>query len=123
MNPLIYYSVTIGLYSLEVLLAILINNIAMVFGFIATFAGTGLSFFIPSLLVIIGFKKFADAKFMQENKIWVTIAWINFCAGVFFFILFLINNILGLVYAESAPPPGTPPACGANQYHGIPRPR
>ena len=64
MSPLIYYPVTVALYCVEVLLAILINNIGMVFGFIMTFAGTGLQFFIPSLFVIIGFKKFADYSFL-----------------------------------------------------------
>ena len=97
MNPLIYYPVTFALYAVEVMLAILINNIGMVFGFIGTFAGCGLSFFIPSLFVIIGFKKFADQKFMKENKVWVTVAWINFWAGVFFFLVFLLNNVLGLM--------------------------
>ena len=114
MNPMIYYLVTISLYAIEVLLAILINNIGMVFGFIATFAGTGLSYFLPSMFVIMGFKKFGEAKFLKENHVWVTVSWINFIAGVFFFFMFLANNVLGLVFAASTPPTDYPSPCGAN---------
>lgn len=59
MNPVIYNVTALVLYVIEVILGITISNIGMVFGFIGTFAGTGLSYFLPSLFVIIGFKKFA----------------------------------------------------------------
>ena len=98
MPSTIYYSVTFVLYAIEVYVATLGLPIGSIFGIIATFAGNGLSFFIPGLLVIIGFGKFADKKFMAENGKWLTIAKINFALGVFFFILFFANNILGFIY-------------------------
>ena len=59
MNPVIYNITALILYVIEVALGILLSNIGMIFGFIGTFAGTGLSYFLPSLFVIIGFNKFA----------------------------------------------------------------
>jgi hypothetical protein len=68
MNPMIYYLVTFILYAIEVLLALAAIKfkipISDIFGIIATFAGNGLSFFIPSLFVILGFKKFAEPKYL-----------------------------------------------------------
>jgi len=52
----IYYSVTFVLFAIEVFVATLGLPIGSIFGIIATFAGNGLSFFIPGLLVILGFK-------------------------------------------------------------------
>ena len=59
MNPAIYYIVTLVLYLVEVYISTLGLPIPSIFGVIATFAGNGLGFFIPSLFVILGFKKFA----------------------------------------------------------------
>jgi len=102
MNPAIYYVVTLVLYAVKVFVATLGLPISTIFGVIATFAGNGLSFFIPSLLVIIGFKKFAEKKYLNENGKWLTIAWVNFFLGVFFFLLFLGNNVLGFVFTADS---------------------
>lgn len=58
MNPIIYYSVSILLYALEVFLSIVIKDISNVFNFIATIAGTSLSFFLPSAFYMVAIKKF-----------------------------------------------------------------
>jgi hypothetical protein len=101
MNPAIYYSVTLLLYAVETLLAIFFTvwkiGTSQIFGIIGLFAGNGLSYFIPSLFVIIGFKKFGDKKFMDENGKWVTVAWINFFGGVFFFCLFGYATVAGML--------------------------
>ena len=104
MNPLIYFSVTILLYIVEITLAILLDDIGQIFGFIGTFAGCGLQFFIPSMFVIIGMNTFGTEEFNSQNKIWKTSAYINFAVGVVLFFVFLANNVLGIVYAESEPP-------------------
>jgi hypothetical protein len=57
MNPIIYYSVTIALYILEIYLSIIISDISDIFGFIGTIAGTSLSFFMPSIMFNIAYKK------------------------------------------------------------------
>ena len=63
MNPVIYYSVNVGMYVLVIVMAIFIDSIGLMFSFIATFAGSGLSFFIPSSLFYIGYTKYADQKY------------------------------------------------------------
>lgn len=59
MNPLIYVAVTLALYGVEIYLAIVVQDIGNVFGFIGTIAGTSLSFFIPSVVYCRAFNKYA----------------------------------------------------------------
>lgn len=60
MNPYIYYSVTILLFAIEIYLSIVIKDISKVFGFIGTFAGTSLSFFMPSIIFNIAYKNSSE---------------------------------------------------------------
>jgi hypothetical protein len=45
-----------------------------------------------------GFKKFGEKKFLDKNGVWIIVAWIFIFMGIFFFILFLGNTILGFIY-------------------------
>jgi F0F1-type ATP synthase assembly protein I len=96
MNPAIYVVTTIGLYAVEIYLAIVVNDIGNVFGFIGTIAGTSLSFFIPSVLFCQGIKLFASERFKKRNSGLYTVSIVNFVIGIFFFGLFLYSNILSL---------------------------
>ena len=93
MNPLIYYSVNVAIYVTQIILALTISSIGDVFNFIATFAGTGLCFFIPSTLFYKGYHKFATEDYKNENRCWYIVAIINFVLGIGFFALFLYANI------------------------------
>jgi hypothetical protein len=94
MNPAIYNSCTLILYAVEVVLALSIDSIGPLFGFIGTFSGVGISYILPSLFLKKGFELFAEEKFKKENGRYITLANINLALGVFFFFLFLANNIL-----------------------------
>lgn len=96
MNPVIYYSGTLVLYVIEVWLSIIIKSIAQVFGFIGAFAGTSLSFFIPSILFTIGYRRFATNIQLEEMKKLNRVSIINFIIGIFFFGFFLYACIIGL---------------------------
>lgn len=96
MNPLVYYSVSLLLYSVEVLLAIVIKDISTVFNFIGTFAGTSLSFFLPSAFFMVSIKKFGSESDYQNNKSWWYLSIFNAVIGVGFFVLFLYANIMAL---------------------------
>ena len=103
MNPVIYYSLTLLLYAIEVVLAFTIDDIGQIFGFIGTFSGCGMSYFLPSMFVIYGFPAFGTQEFQEKNQMWKKLAYVNFFAGIFFFLLFLANNVLGIVYASASP--------------------
>ena len=45
MNPKIYYIATLLLYISEIGLSLVIDDIGLIFGFIGTFAGSGLFYF------------------------------------------------------------------------------
>ena len=93
MNPLLYYLGALLLYAIEVWLSIEIKSIAQIFGFIGAFAGTSLSFFIPSILFSVGYRKFTKEDTLSNlNKISI----LNFALGIFFFVFFLYACIVGL---------------------------
>lgn len=94
MNPLIYNGCTVVLYTIEVILGLLPGiNIGPLFGFIGTFSGVGISYILPSLFLLRGYSLFApDQK--ANNRGYICGAYINLLLGIFFFFLFLANNIL-----------------------------
>ena len=96
MSPFLYYLTSIILYGLEVFLAILINDIGNVFGFIGTIAGTSLSFFIPSALFMLALKQFGDLDTKRENNTLWWVSLVNAIVGVGLFVVFLYSNILSL---------------------------
>lgn len=103
-NALAYKSMNYGIYAVtaaviyiaEAYLAIVVTNIGDVFGFVGTFAGTSISYFIPSVLFCVGFSKFATADYKYKFGVWYKVAVLNGIVGVFFFSLFLYANILSL---------------------------
>ena len=94
MNFGIYAGVAAAIYITEAILAVKVKNIGTVFGFVGTFAGVSISYFIPTILFNKGFDKFATVDFKIRYKKWLTISKINGAFGVFFFCLFLYANIL-----------------------------
>ena len=57
-----------------------------------------MSYFLPSLFVIFGFKLYGSNEYKEENKGWLKLANVYLVAGIMFFIVYLGNNILGLIY-------------------------
>ena len=96
MNYAIYAGVAAVIYILEAYLAIVVDNIGTVFGFVGTFAGCSISYFIPTVLFCKGYDKFATTDFKVRFGNWYKIAIANGVCGVFFFFLFLYSNILSV---------------------------
>lgn len=94
MNACLYYGLTFLLFALEVWLAIVVNDISSVFGYIGTIAGTSLQFFIPSAMFCRAFSVFTSPQFQFQHKTtyWVSVA--NFLLGVFFFGFYLYADII-----------------------------
>ena len=106
MNPVIYNSATVVLYVIEVTLGLLPGvDIGPLFGFIGTFSGVGISYFLPSLFLIYGFKLFQEESFRRANSGYTKLAYVNFALGVFFFALFLLNNVLTFIKTDHKPDP------------------
>ena len=100
MNYGIYAGTAAVIYCAEAYLAIVVSNIGDVFGFVGTFAGTSISYFIPTILFCVGFKKFATADYKYKFANWYKISILNGVIGVFFFCLFLYANILSIMNKE-----------------------
>lgn len=93
MNPVIYYSVNVLIYAAQAYLGIALGDIGLVFGFIGTFAGVGLCYFVPSIFFIRGYNNFATKKYQVQNAVDYKLAIANFILGFFFFGLFLYSNV------------------------------
>ena len=59
MNPFIYNVCIVILYITEVALGLSGIEIGSLFGFIGTFSGVGISYFLPSLFLLRGYTLFA----------------------------------------------------------------
>ena len=104
MNPVIYNACTVVLYVLEVFLGLSGIEIGSLFGFIGTFSGVGISYFLPSLFLLRGYTLFAPED-RSKNGGYVCAAYINFLLGVIFFFLFLANNVLLFIKYPHDPEP------------------
>ena len=102
MNYLVYVVVAAIIYVSEAYLAIVVSDIGTVFGFVGTFAGTSISYFIPTILFCKAYSKFANQVFKSQEKKWYCISVINGVVGIFFFCLFLYANILSITSGKSA---------------------
>jgi len=96
MNYGIYAVTAAIIYCAEAYIAIVVTNIGDVFGFVGTFAGTSISYFIPTILFCHGFNKFATVDYKHRFGHWYKIAILNGLIGIFFFGLFLYANILSI---------------------------
>lgn len=96
MNPVLYYGLTLLHYALIIYLSIVINDIGEVFSFIATFAGTGMCFFLPSVLFCKAFTAYATDEAKEQNGIYYKLSIANFIVGIFLFGLFLASNIMAI---------------------------
>ncbi len=79
----IYYSQTIGLFTLQMLLAVLIDDITIIFGFFAAISESVINFIMPGLFYIIS-HKIAN----KRPKFWALFGsyfYIAFGIGLFFF--------------------------------------
>lgn len=106
MNPFIYNICTVVLYVAEVVLGLMPGvDIGPLFGFIGTFSGVGISYFLPSLFLIYAYKLFQEDSFRRANAGYTKLAWVNLLLGVIFFFLFLTNNVLTFVESKHDPSP------------------
>lgn len=60
MSKFIYFPVTLALYTVEVILSIVLSDIGPIFDWIALIAGTALSYYLPSMFLLTGYKLFAS---------------------------------------------------------------
>ena len=89
----LYVPLTLSLFALEVFLAIKVNDISTVFGYIGTIACTGLYFFLPSLMFQKAVDIFGSAEYKSGHSTLYLLCRINFWLGFVFFGLYLYSNI------------------------------
>eukprot|EP00352_Strombidinopsis_acuminata_P002376 CAMPEP_0176383858 /NCGR_PEP_ID=MMETSP0126-20121128/33848_1 /TAXON_ID=141414 ORGANISM="Strombidinopsis acuminatum, Strain SPMC142" /NCGR_SAMPLE_ID=MMETSP0126 /ASSEMBLY_ACC=CAM_ASM_000229 /LENGTH=105 /DNA_ID=CAMNT_0017749195 /DNA_START=1357 /DNA_END=1674 /DNA_ORIENTATION=- len=69
MNNRIYYGSTIALYAFEVLGAVAIADIGVIFEFVTAIAISAIAFTLPGVFYVQAENKFAPETYKQENKI------------------------------------------------------
>jgi hypothetical protein len=86
----IYYVNVFGLFTLELICAILIDDVTIIFGFFAAFSESMLTFFIPALFYLISCKK-ANVK---PNFFIKMGAYLFLVLGVTLFVVANYHNIM-----------------------------
>ena len=95
MSTILYVVVTLGLFYLEVLGGIFIQDITIVFNFASALGVTCLAFWFPA-----GYYLKAVKKFEPEGERYITMSWIFMGLGVFNFILGIAAAVITLVEAN-----------------------
>ena len=86
----IYYTYTIGLFTLEVICAILIDDVTLIFGFVAAITESMLNFIIPASFYLISLKLSKN----KPDKILQIGSYVFIFLGVSIFVALNYHNIL-----------------------------
>jgi len=98
----IYFTATVSLYLLEILGAIFISDIGMIFGFVSAIAVSNIAFVFPGWFYIAAENKFATDFQKQMNK-WVRFeSYLFMVFGSFAAVIQLTTSVLGLVTGHSS---------------------
>jgi hypothetical protein len=84
MKPILYLSITLGLFGLEVVGAIFIDNITTVFNFASAFGVTFLAFWFPAGYYLMAEKKFRkdEESYIVTSNFFVIMGFVNFLVGI-----------------------------------------
>ena len=95
MNLCLYLAVTFILYGLEMLGAILIEDISTVFEFASAFAVTALAFWFPAAYYLMAEKKYSEKSNTTQHRVahfFIYVGFFNFFVGVFAGVLNVIGS-------------------------------
>ena len=89
MSPTIYYTYTVGMWTLQIIMAILIDDITIIFGFFAAISESMLNFILPGLFYIYSCRVGG----VKPNKGWLVVSWLFVGVGVGIFVTANCNNV------------------------------
>jgi hypothetical protein len=92
MNLATYVTVSLSLYTIELVGAIFINDITTVFDFASAIAVSFISFWFPSIYYLI-----AEKRYGKYNRYYHNMAWFLNILGVFNFALGISTGVLSIV--------------------------
>jgi len=92
MNGAVYIACTLGLYAVELVCAVFINNIDTVFDFASAIAVSFISFWFPSIYYLI-----AEKRYDKYNKYYHNMAWFLNILGIVNFALGVTTGIQSIV--------------------------
>jgi uncharacterized membrane protein SpoIIM required for sporulation len=95
MEPYLFYTITISLYGLTLLIACFFSSISLIFGFISALFGMNMLFTYPGFLYYYTYKQFKPTK-TDKSKIFMSIFFIWF--GIFMCVFSLTSEILKITY-------------------------
>lgn len=97
MNRFYYIGGTIFVYLLEILLAVFILDVGVVFQFGAALSGSSVQFIWPGYFYLHASKKYGDEETRKGHKLTRFIAWIYVGVGLGLFVSLLSGTIYNIV--------------------------
>jgi len=94
MSPAIYYSVTLGLYMLQIVGAIMISDVATIFEAVSAVSITSISFIFPGLFYLQIESRYASEKQKEAGGGTRRMAQLFIALGVICFFLITTKNML-----------------------------
>ena len=90
MDSILYYGASIALYSLEILMAVLIPSVGVIFNFVSAFSISSLAYIFPGLFYILCENKFGN----NPNKCRRFMAFFYIVFGIFAALFVFINTCI-----------------------------
>lgn len=109
MNSCQYYTATLIYYAAILSGGIFIRSLGLIFNFVGTFVGPGLSFIIPGMLYIYANRTYPENRDNKEgklgviggnpksNKVLLITAWIQVVSGIIGFFVLMYNSVHAII--------------------------
>jgi hypothetical protein len=97
MNTWYYYGATLIIYILEVLLAIYISDVGIVFQISAAISGSSVQFIWPGYFFLHSEKKYGTKSDWEERKFVRVMAWLYLIAGICLLFTLLGGTVFNII--------------------------
>ena len=92
-----YMSTTILLYIIEIIAALLIDDIGLIFEWLSAFAISCIAFIWPGVFYLLAERKYSSTAQIEQNKGWRLTAYAFVVIGLFNFVFFMTANVLEII--------------------------
>jgi hypothetical protein len=97
MNRFYYIGGTIIVYLIEIILAIIVSDVGVIFQFGAALAGSSVQFIWPGWFFLHAEKKYGDEEEKKRNKMTRFFAWVYIITGLGLFVSLLSGTIYNII--------------------------
>jgi len=100
MKNVYYYSATLILFGLQILISIFVNDVTAVFDFVAAIAVSCLGFIFPSVFFLTASKRYLKDGHKKSYGYERFLSYLNLFLGIVAFILGILSNVVTILQSS-----------------------